>query len=79
MCKHQSRGDTPDLTISEAVDLYIRRKRINWNGETEETYQDDLKDLSSMQPNSRSNLWTTLLVGILNNSRTTSWIRTIAV
>lgn len=44
MCKHQSRGDTPDLTISEAVDLYIRRKRINWNGETEETYQDDLED-----------------------------------
>lgn len=44
MCKHQSRGDTPDLTISEAVNLYIRRKRINWNGETEETYQDDLKD-----------------------------------
>ena len=35
-------SDTPDLSVAEAVDLYIRRKRADWNGETERTYRRDL-------------------------------------
>ena len=34
----------PDLTISEAIELYIRRNRPNWRGETERTYRRNLGD-----------------------------------
>lgn len=40
----QERDEAPDLTISDAIDLYIRRKRADWNGETERTYRRNLKD-----------------------------------
>jgi site-specific recombinase XerD len=33
-----------DLTIAEAIELYIRRNRPNWNGETERTYRRNLAD-----------------------------------
>jgi site-specific recombinase XerD len=32
-------GDAPDLSIEEAADLFIRRKRPQWKGETERTYR----------------------------------------
>jgi len=35
--------DAPDLTIPEAVDLYIRRKRTDWKGETERSYRKNLE------------------------------------
>lgn len=44
MSNPRSGGDAPDLTISEAVDLYLRRKRTNWKGETERTYRRNLED-----------------------------------
>lgn len=34
----------PDLTIREAIELYIRRNRPNWKGETERTYRRNLED-----------------------------------
>ena len=34
--------DAPDLTIHEAIELYISRNRPNWNGGTERTYRRDL-------------------------------------
>lgn len=34
----------PDLSIPEAVDLFIRRKRPDWRGKTEETYRTNLGD-----------------------------------
>jgi len=37
-------GDAPDLSIPEAVDLYLRRKRTDWKGETERTYRRNLGD-----------------------------------
>jgi len=36
------RSDAPDLIIPEAIELYIRRKRPDWNGGTERTYRRDL-------------------------------------
>jgi site-specific recombinase XerD len=33
-----------NLTIAEAVELYIRRRRPSWKGETERTYRRDLAD-----------------------------------
>lgn len=38
----RSTGDAPDLAIREAIDLYCRRKRPQWKGETERTYRRDL-------------------------------------
>lgn len=38
----QQQGSPPDLSIPEAVDLYCRRKRPQWRGETERTYRRDL-------------------------------------
>lgn len=41
----QPRGpqqEAPDLSIPEAVDLFIRRKQTDWKGETERTYRRDL-------------------------------------
>lgn len=38
----QPRGDSPDLTIPEAVELYIRRKKTDWKGETERTKRRNL-------------------------------------
>ncbi|QSG08889.1 tyrosine-type recombinase/integrase [Halapricum desulfuricans] len=35
--------DVPDLEIAEAVDLFIRRKRPDWNGGTERTYRRNLE------------------------------------
>lgn len=35
-------GDAPDLPIQEAVDLYLRRKRPDWKGQTERTYRRNL-------------------------------------
>jgi len=35
-------GGAPDLTIPEAVDLFIRRRRPDWKGETEPTYRREL-------------------------------------
>lgn len=43
MRRSQSRGSTPELTISEAIDFYIGRKRPNWKGETERTYRRNLE------------------------------------
>jgi len=34
--------DTPDLTIPEAIALYVRRKKTDWKGETKRTYERDL-------------------------------------
>ncbi|MGZ0745755.1 tyrosine-type recombinase/integrase [Haloparvum sp. AD34] len=36
-------GSAPNLTISEAVDLFIRRRRPEWKGETERTYRKNLE------------------------------------
>lgn len=38
-----SRQDAPELSISEAIELYIRRKRPDWNGGTERTYRRNLE------------------------------------
>lgn len=35
--------DAPDLSIPEAVDVFCRRKRPNWKGETERTYRKNLE------------------------------------
>lgn len=35
-------GDAPDLSIGEAVDMFCRRRRAQWNGETERTYRKNL-------------------------------------
>jgi len=35
--------DAPDLTIPEAVDLWIRRKRPDWKGQTARTYRRNLQ------------------------------------
>lgn len=37
-----SRSQPSDLSISEAVDLFVRRKRPDWNGDTERTYRRNL-------------------------------------
>lgn len=34
--------EPPELTIPEAVDLFIRRKQTDWKGQTKETYEKDL-------------------------------------
>jgi site-specific recombinase XerD len=34
-----SRGPPEDMTVAEAIDLYLRRKRPDWKGETERTYR----------------------------------------
>jgi len=34
--------DAPDLSIAEAIELYIRRKQPDWNGGTQRTYERDL-------------------------------------
>lgn len=36
--------DAPDLAIGEATDLFIRRKRPEWKGETERTYRRTLDE-----------------------------------
>lgn len=38
-----SQQNAPDLEIAEAIDLYIRRKRPDWNGGTERTYRRNLE------------------------------------
>lgn len=38
-----SRQDAPELSISEAIELYVRRKRPDWNGGTERTYRRNLE------------------------------------
>jgi site-specific recombinase XerD len=38
----QQPNNAPDFTIPEAVDLFIRRKRTEWKGETERTYRKGL-------------------------------------
>lgn len=37
------RDDTPDLPILEAIELYLRRKRPQWKGETERSYRKSLE------------------------------------
>lgn len=37
--QRQQQANAPDLSIPEAVDLYIRRKRTDWKGDTERTYR----------------------------------------
>jgi len=39
-----SAPDPSDLTIREAIELYIRRNRPNWKGATERTYRRNLDD-----------------------------------
>lgn len=44
-------SDAPDLTIPEAVDLFIRRKRTDWKGETERTYRKGLNEFETYAEN----------------------------
>ena len=41
---HQQQREPPELSIPEAVELFIRRKRADWNGSTERTYQKGLSE-----------------------------------
>lgn len=38
--------DPPALPIREAIDLYIRRKRPEWKGETARTYRRNLENFA---------------------------------
>jgi site-specific recombinase XerD len=38
-----SQGDRPDYSIYEAIELYLRRKRPQWKGETERSYRKSLE------------------------------------